>query len=208
MEVIIDGQRNFEVEGRPESVMEVLGAVEEHLRAHQRGMLSLRVDGEEVPPNQVQARLEPLSPQGVKTLEITSEELGVLVESVLASLRQVLPELPKACRDLAKVFQGDSPEDGYEPFHQLAQIWSHIKSQERLVVDALELDLDALTLEGKTGREMHEALNQYLEEAASALKSGDTVLLGDLLEYELAPRAEEEAALVALLRESAPASSG
>ena len=43
---------------------------------------------------------------------------------------------------------------------------------------------------------------------AKAVEAGDCVLLGDLLEYELAPRAEAEAKIVALLRRHADTPSG
>ena len=42
-------------------------------------------------------------------------------------------------------------------------------------------------------------------EAAQAVLDGDCILIGDLLEYELAPRAEQEARIVALLQELAAA---
>jgi hypothetical protein len=49
-------------------------------------------------------------------------------------------------------------------------------------------------------------LNSFLDEAAQALRDGDTVLLADLLEYELSPRAELEGEIVSLLRRQAEAS--
>lgn len=208
MEVIIDGQRNFEFRGEPAGVLEALAAITDHLRAQRRGMLSLTVDGESIQPVQVSGDLEdrPLSSVGV--IEVTSEALGNLARNVLQELGAVLPDLPRVCRELAAVFHGDSPEDGYDPFTELARIWAHIKQQELLVVEALDLDLDALQVGGVSAKQMHTELNQFLEEAADALKNGDTVLLGDLLEYELAVRAEKEAELVALLQERVPPTSG
>ena len=46
------------------------------------------------------------------------------------------------------------------------------------------------------------------QDARKALEAEDCVLLGDLLEYELAPRAEAEAEVVALLRSQASQQSG
>ena len=86
--------------------------------------------------------------------------------------------------------------------------WSQIKSREALVTNALELDTTAITLNGKSMVTIHEELNQFLEEAAQALKDSYTILLGDLLEYELAPRAEQELEIVALLQAQIPATSG
>ena len=66
-----------------------------------------------------------------------------------------------------------------------------------------QLDWDALDVDGSSVKEMHDKLNACLEEAADALTAGDCVLLGDLLEYELAPQAEAEVKIVSLLRDRA-----
>ncbi len=77
-----------------------------------------------------------------------------------------------------------------------------------MVADALNLQLRDVELHGAKLGAMHEELNGFLQEAAQALLDGDCVLIGDLLEYELAPRAEQEAQIVALLQEQASEPSG
>jgi hypothetical protein len=123
------------------------------------------------------------------------------VNNCLAELERALPELPEVCHRLAEVFQSERPESGYEPFEQLAAIWKTIKEREIQIFNALDIDLGSIEVDGEPISRIHEELNQYIDEAAEALKAGDCVLLGDLLEYELAPRAETEAAIVALLRD-------
>jgi hypothetical protein len=98
------------------------------------------------------------------------------------------------------------PQEGFDPFVELAEIWGHIKSRESLVANSLELDLGNLEVDGKTVQSVHAVLNQFLEEAEQALKDGDIILLADLLEYELAPRAELEVSIVSLLQAHIPAS--
>ncbi|MCC6490072.1 MAG: hypothetical protein IT364_21475, partial [Candidatus Hydrogenedentes bacterium] len=98
--------------------------------------------------------------------------------------------------------------DGYEPFQRLADIWAEIKSREIMIVNALGLTFAELTLNGKNVAEIHNELNSFLLEAAGALESGDLVLLGDLLEYELAPRAEIESRIVTLLQERSQSQAG
>ena len=73
------------------------------------------------------------------------------------------------------------------------------------LADALELDAGALEVDGKTVQTIHAELNQFLQEAEQALKDGDIILLADLLEYELAPRAELEVSIVSLLQAHIPA---
>lgn len=203
MEVIVDGARNFAVEGDPDDVLAVVGAADKFLLGQGRMIVSVTVDGHPVAPEDLVGELESREVSEVRTLEIVSEEQGRLVEECLEELRASLPELPAACRALSQVFHGEEPGSGYEPFQQLAEIWAHIKEREQLVVAALRLDVDELSLDGVPFQRMHEELNGFLEEAEAALRNNDLILLGDLLEYELAPRAEREVALVALLQEHA-----
>ncbi len=208
MDVIVDGQRDFEVQGEAKDVMSVVGAVTEFLRAKNRAMLSLQVDGKTITPEILLAELEGTPLDEIGTLEVASEDIQVLVEELLRELRENLPELPDACRALAEVFHGEDPTEGYEPFESLAQIWEHVKNQELLAARGLDLDLDAMVIDGVPITKMHEDLNGFLREAAGALENEDTVLLGDLLEYELAPRAEQEAEIVKLLQEQVAAKFG
>lgn len=208
MDVILDGASNYDLQGEPENAFSAVAAVSEFLRRDGRSILSVKVDGEEVLPEALADRLTDLPVSKIQRLEIGSAQTATLVEECLQGLGENLPELPAICRGLAQVFQGETPEEGYEPFVDLAGLWGHIKSREAMVTNALELDTDTLMLDGKSVSALHKELNQFLEEAGQALKDGDIILLGDLLEYELAPRAEQEIQLVALLQAQIPANSG
>ncbi len=205
MDVIVDGTSNYSLQGTPEDVFGAVGAVSEFLRGQGRSVLSVKVDGAEVSPENIAQRLQGKPLADVKRLEIGSESTTTLVEECLSGLQEILPELPQVCRNLAEVFQGEKPDEGFDPFVELAEIWGHIKSREVLVANALELDLAGLDVDGKTVQSIHAELNQFLEEAEQALKDGDIILLADLLEYELAPRAELEVAIVSLLQAHIPA---
>lgn len=208
MDVIVDGEGNYNLKGEPADVLSAVGAASELLREQGRSILSLKIDGVEVRPEELTGRLNDIPVASIQTLEIGSEQTTVLVEDCLKGLECLLPELPGVCRDLALVFQGETPEDGFDPFVELANIWAQVKSREALVANALDLDLNTLKIGDKSIRTIHEELNQFLEEAEQALKDGDIILLGDLLEYELAPRAEREVEIVSLLQAQIPANSG
>ena len=64
---------------------------------------------------------------------------------------------------------------------------------------------NTIEVNGKPMAALHDELNQFLQEAEQALKDGDIILLADLLEYELAPRAELEVAIVGQLQARIPA---
>ena len=206
MDVIVDGASNYSLQGAPEDVFGAVGAVSEFLRSQGRSVLSVKVAGAEVSPENIAQRLKGKPLADVQRLEIGSELTSTLVEECLSGLQEFLPELPQVCRNLAEVFQGEKPQEGFDPFVELAEIWGHIKSRESLVANSLELDLGNLEVDGKTVQSVHAELNQFLEEAEQALKDGDIILLADLLEYELAPRAELEVSIVSLLQAHIPAS--
>jgi len=203
MDVKIDGVPVGTWEREPEDAIDALALIADGLRTQGRAMVSVTIDGRVLRPEEVSAELSGKSLDAVGALAVSSESVSALVAECLSDLEQVLPELPEACHRLAEVFQGDCPETGYEPFQQLAEIWSVIKERELQILSALGIDGDSLAIGGVPLAKAHEELNQFVEEAAGALQVRDCVLLGDLLEYELAPRAEAEAEIVALLREKA-----
>jgi hypothetical protein len=203
MDVIVDGDRSFDFSAEPEDVLAAVAVVSEYLRTKNRAIMQVQTDGEGITPERMESSLKNRPLSTVTELTIRSAELGDLVTDCLDSLQEVLPELPKACHDLAALFQGEHPAEGFNPLVQLLEIWGHVKGQEQLVVQALDLAPDAISIEGTTLEDHHSDLNGYLEETEAALKENDAVLLGDLLEYELAPRAEKEVRIVDLLRERA-----
>ena len=203
MDVILDGESNFELKGNPQDVFSAVVAIEDFLRQNGRAMLSVKADGMNIMPTLLAKELQDKPLDDIKILEIESEDISELVNKCLKELEEVLPELPKACHSLAEIFQSDSPEDGFEPFRQLADIWHNVKIRQQQIVGILSIDTESVKLDDSTLAEMHEELNKFLNEALEALKVCDNVCLGDLLEYELAPRAESEERIVALLRRHA-----
>lgn len=205
MEVWVDGQNNFRVEGQPEDLLAVFRAASDFLRERGRMPIHVALDGKDIAPNTMREAFIGVAVPESGKLEIRSEEIVALIAECLRNLDEAIAELPDACRQLAEIFQGESPGDGFEPFHRLAEIWGYIKDQQRLVLNALELDLNSAEVNGQTIANRSAELNAFLEEAVLALKRSDAIALGDLLEYELAPRAEQEAEIVAWLQERAAA---
>lgn len=205
MEVWVDGKNNFRVDGSPADWLSVFRAVSDFLREHSRMPVEVKLNGAGILPLDLRKSLENVTIGDADKLEVRSEEIGKLVDECLGQIDASLDELPVACRALAEVFQGEAPAEGFEPFQHIAEIWEHIKHQERLVASALDIELEAVEIGGATVGSLSAELNSFLEEAAQALSKNDAVALGDLLEYELAPRAEQEAAIVGWLRERAAA---
>jgi len=208
MDIVIDHKERFEV---PASVDDALGAL--HLlntRLREQGRAILRVirDGRPVPYESLLEVFEGVALSELASLEVETGSVVELVREAVEGLEQSVPELPNLCHQLAEVFQGENPADGYAPFEKMVMIWSVIKERELQVSAALNVELDGLSIRGREMKVLHDELNKHLSEAAEALAAEDCVLLGDLLEYELAPRAELEADIVALLKERAQIAAG
>ena len=121
MDVVVDGSPNFKVEGDPSDVFSVLVAVNEFLHKQGRGIVSVRADEADIPPARLIDSLQDTPTNEVMRLEVTSEKVSTLVEAYLKEMDEVLPELPKASHELAEVFQGEAPEEGYEPFQTFSR---------------------------------------------------------------------------------------
>jgi len=208
MEVLVDGAAQPPAGDWPGNVFDLVVAIGQKLHAQGRSIMSVRLNDDAVSAEALVDSMKSKPLSSVQRLVITSENTQKLVQESLSEIDRSLPELPVACHELARVFQSESPDAGYEPFERLAAIWSTIKERELMIANAMELSLEGLNLDDQTVRGFHDDLNGYLMEASQALRSRDLVLLGDLLEYELAPRAEKERTIVALLKKEAERQAG
>lgn len=202
MDVVVDGKRDFALQGEPKDVLSAVAAVSDYLRGQGRALMSIEVDGTNVPADQLVQTLEGKPLEETSTLTVVSAEIATLASEMLDGLREAIVELPKACHELARVFQGEKPEEGFEPFQHLADIWVSVKQREALIIGAIGMNESELAVGGKKVADHHAELNQFLGECAGAIEKNDCVLLGDLLEYELAPRAEAENEIFAKLEEA------
>lgn len=202
MDVNVDGKSGFALQGEPKDVLSAVAAVSDFLRSQGRAVLCVRADGTEIPSDKLVETLEDKPLADVGLLEIQSADIATLVTDILSELREAVTELPKACHQLAEVFHGDTPEEGFEPFHHLADIWVSVKQREALIIGATAMNDSDLVIGEKKIEDHHTELNQFLDECAEALEKNDCVTLGDLLEYELAPRAEVEMQIFAKLEEA------
>lgn len=208
MDVLIDGIEGFKISGDPDNVLEVFGQINTFLKEKGLAIVSVEADGVPVTPDNLIEHFEGAAIDNIQTLRIGHEDIESMVRTCLEEMIQVLPELSVACRNLAEIFHSETPEDGYEPFQELADIWLTIKNRQRLVANIVGLELESIQVEGQDVEALVAELNGFLAEAAQALEDNDTVLLGDLLEYELAPRAEKEAEIVDALQQLATTTSG
>ncbi len=192
MEIIIDGQPGFLPTTQPVSLSSVLSDISDHLEAQRRGMLGIVVDGASIAADDLEGALAGRSIESVLSVEVRSEALAELAAARMQAVKDVLPELENACRQLAEVFSSGAEDEAYGQFDELAGAWVALKEQQRQIARALGANLDEIVENDDVLRAHHEKLSRFLTEAGQAITSRDQVLMADLLEYEFAPLAERE----------------
>ena len=208
MDVIVDGKAQFVTDTEAGNVFDLVVSIGKKLHEQGRSIMSVTLDGMAVSADALADSMKNKSIDAAGRLEVASADTRALVQESLSEIERSLAELPLACHELAKLFQSESPDSGYEPFQRFAAIWGAIKERELMVANAMEIPLDGFQIDNQSVKEFHTDLNGFLMEATRALEARDSVLIGDLLEYELAPRAEKETTIVALLKKEAERQTG
>lgn len=201
MKILVDGSPAVDFHQLPDTLAELINHLGTRLKEQDRAILSISIDGEKISYDDLTTAVSSQSLESINAVEVLSRSLPELALEQLDEIDAVLPELAPVCRSLAELFQSGGPKEGYEQFEQLASIWQDLKYKQRMVAQAVDCSLGDLSLGKSDVGKHHQELNTYLQEAAQALQAEDRVLLADLLEYELAPRAEEESKIVQALRE-------
>ncbi len=200
MEVIVDDIRGYPFQARTGALTDVLSEIVESLDETGRGLQAVEVHGQPVSPEHVMDLLGGRTVDETATLHVRSEAIATLAEQSLRDMEEVLPELAIACHSLAEITQTTPPEVWKESFEDLAGIWRVVKTRQRQIASALNVDIDTLSLDGGVSlNRHHQDVEEHLAAAGKAVESADKAALRDLLTYELAPRAETECAINTLL---------
>ena len=200
MEITLDGKRQFLLHSDPGTIGAALIEINEYLQANGRALQNIIADGRDVPAEEITPAFGQTPVSDIRRLEIVSADIRSLVKESIAELAEVVPELPVACQELARVLAGDAPEEAFAGFNQLLDIWSVLKERQTQVAISLGIELAVLELEGASLFKHEEELWGVLKTARQAMESSDFAKLADLLAYDLSPLAERESSIVQLLQ--------
>lgn len=128
--------------------------------------------------------------QNIDNLVISRVGEAIHPREALVSVREQLKTSVKEISEVSVLLQTGQDRVAMEHiirFSDLAQsllrVFANLKS-------SLTTNLDTLTISGKTSEDFYNELNSILKELIEAFQAKDSVLIGDLLEYEIAPRLE------------------
>jgi hypothetical protein len=165
-----------------------------------RLVISVSMDGHQLGDHELNARLGEAVPAGVQ-LELGSSSPAQLVVSVLESLAQGFAEAAEAFPEVADRLAG---QDAPAAIHDVGRSLAAWQTCYRALAQCGALLHRDLLEDGGGDRSMSAHLNELtdkLNELRSALESRDTVLLADLVRYELPPLARQWQQLLAALAE-------
>ncbi|GEM_PF-2304525 len=202
MELIVDGELNPVSVPEGATVADVLHLADEQLSQASRMIVSIRIDGEQLPADRL-SEYQPRDVSSVERIEIGSQPVQEITQGAIGQLETSLPDLSRTITELSATFQQGDTEHAIKVLPRVLDVWLAAVETERTLGSILGADFSSIEVNGQPVNSLHEALNEELGKATSALESEDYVLLADLLEHELAPRIRTELKIVACLKDLA-----
>lgn len=196
MKVVLDNH-SLDINVKDDTNLEqLLIAVQEQLRQQGTSKLvvDVRVDGEEV--FQAQHDMSLIGLGQVQTVEITTDNVVSTAVKGLTAIQKQLPQLAERMANIATLLQEGRREEALETFSQVCNDWRKIIQFFDSLGTVFGLDYNSIDVDGKTFDSINAELLGLLGDTKTAITNDDLVMLSDLVEYELAPKLNEEVQIV------------
>ena len=108
----------------------------------------------------------------------------------LAGTREEMRESVDQLGEVSVLLQTGKDRDAMEHVVRFSDLTGSLLRVFSHLCRVYSLDINTLTVEGKSSRDFYADLIAILRELLQAFEAKDAVLIGDLLEYEIAPRVE------------------
>ncbi len=178
---------------------EVLEAAKTHLADSGRMVVDVRIDGEALGGEQIDAqRLRQVDQAEVRLVTADPRELAV---ETLTGIRRRLGEAEAVQEEAAQLLQSDDAAPAMQKVGQAVEVW--LQTQQAVLNSAmlLGMDLDVFAVDGQPLRTFTDKLLGKLEELKGLIEAGDSVGLADALAYEWPAITQDWDRLVAVLVE-------
>ncbi len=195
MEISINGNNiNYSLE-QEENVGQILGILESECEKNGMTITGISVDGELLAPDELD-RLFSRTPEEISSLALETMSGGDIV-SVMHRLAVRMGEHVSALSEIPVLLQTGEDGQVMEIIHAFARDFESLCQSIPLLNSISTRDTSALLVEGIPLDQYPSELTPLLGELIEAIKSNDTVLMGDISEYELAPKVEVLASVLA-----------
>lgn len=185
MDILINGKNiDYSLESE-QTIGEVLGSVESACEEAGMTVISIAIDGAPVSPDELDGvfRQDPSSVSKIELETLSGDD----IRQMLADLGSRFSECVPALEDIPVQLQIGKDIQVMETIHSFSLDLERLYKLIPLV-HLTDLAPEDLTVEGIALADFPSNLAPLLSELLSALEQKDTVLAGDISEYELAPK--------------------
>lgn len=200
MRVRVDGEPYPLLGAPPSGVAALISEIDDVLEHRGRGIQQISINDESWSLDRLEEELDGLSIGDVKTLDVQTESMSVLVEESLLEVEEVIDELPSACHSLAALLTGPDRAAALDEYESFVEIWGELFQRHVEALDALDMKASRVSIDGVALDTWQARAWNLVERGATLAAAADAVALADLLTYELIPYAEAEASVLEQLR--------
>jgi hypothetical protein len=199
MDIYINGNAvDVTLEGE-RTVGDVLKGIEQSCEAQNATIVEIEVDGRALGVNEIDAEAQK-SIEETGTLKLRAVSARD-IEEALAGLGAEFSRLEQELQNIPALMQGGKKGGAYQAINDFANAidaFCHVAALSALFPGRFAL--------AKIGREspqeFFENFSPVLHDFCKALEDNDIVMIGDLAEYEIAPRISAISALLALAKDA------
>ncbi len=183
MEIIVDG-RCRRLEKMPETVGGLLDLLKESVKADQRVVMAVRLNGEEL-DIQAQQRIAPQRPCELASVEIETADARALCVATLEEAARHIQPLVDECGRIGELIDAGRREESLSRIVPCLEVWSTLIAAVQKVAILLELDLKEVVAEDSTLAEVVMRLAEVLRALTADIDAGDFVAVRDAMKYEM-----------------------
>jgi len=196
MKIIIDEQ-NVDIKlSTGKSLEELLLTVQEYLRKKDSSKLiiDVKIDGEEAFNQNYE--IKEFNMDKIKTLEIKTDNIRTTALRGLEEIKNILPKLSSSMSNISTTLQTGNKEGALAAFSNLCSEWRKIIQFFDNLSQLLGVNYADLKVEDKSIDQINEELISLLINTKTHIEKDDLVMLSDLIEYELAPKIDQQIQIV------------
>ncbi len=192
MKIVIDGHMDLVMPEEDESLGELLVELKEWMiKENKRVIVRVRLEGKIISEkNKKVVLLRKATEFGILELFTVN-----LLQWAIDSLKEIEDKLPRIALGMERVsflIQKGNYQDAFSLLDKSIEVWDRINEALRYVERLFALDYSQIFPERKGISGEMEKVKDLLGEANRAMEQNDLLGLADILEYELAPRINEE----------------
>ncbi len=194
MKISINGNAiDYQID-QEETLGQVLGALEHECEKNGMTITSISVDGKTLESNDLDT-LFSRSPEDVSSVDletISGSDLVAIIHRIGERMREHVENLS----DIPVLLQTGEDSRVMTIIHSFAGDFESLCQSLPLLKTIGEKNISAILVEEIPLEEYPAQLTPLLGELIDAIKANDTVLIGDISEYELAPKVESLASVL------------